>query len=95
MYVDIFTIVFYLPYYCNIRYVVLSFDDIKTLIIIIIIIIFNINIIIIIIIIIIRGKPSLGAPVWHHYSTPCLNIPLSCLATHLESVRGCIAHLAN
>ena len=92
MYVDIFTIVFYLPYYCNIRYVVLSFDDIKTLIIIIIIII-NINIIIIIIII--RGKPSLGAPVWHHYSTPCLNIPLSCLATHLESVRGCIAHLAN
>ena len=62
MYVDIFTIVFYLPYYCNIRYVVLSFDDIKTLIIIIIIII-NINIIIIIIIIIIRGKPSLGAPV--------------------------------
>ena len=92
MYVDIFTIVFYLPYYCNIRYVVLSFDDIKTLIIIIII---NINIIIIIIIIIIRGKPSLGAPVWHHYSTPCLNIPLSCLATHLESVRGCIAHLAN
>ena len=93
MYVDIFTIVFYLPYYCNIRYVVLSFDDIKTLIIIISIII-NINIIIIIIIII-RGKPSLGAPVWHHYSTPCLNIPLSCLATHLESVRGCIAHLAN
>ena len=91
MYVDIFTIVFYLPYYCNIRYVVLSFDDIKTLIIIIIIII----IINIIIIIIIRGKPSLGAPVWHHYSTPCLNIPLSCLATHLESVRGCIAHLAN
>ena len=91
MYVDIFTIVFYLPYYCNIRYVVLSFDDIKTLIIIIIII--NINIIIIIIII--RGKLSLGAPVWHHYSTPCLNIPLSCLATHLESVRGCIAHLAN
>ena len=90
MYVDIFTIVFYLPYYCNIRYVVLSFDDIKTLIIISIIII---NIIIIIIII--RGKPSLGAPVWHHYSTPCLNIPLSCLATHLESVRGCIAHLAN
>ena len=92
MYVDIFTIVFYLPYYCNIRYVVLSFDDIKTLIIIIIIIII-INIIIIIIII--RGTPSLGAPVWHHYSTPCLNIPLSCLATHLESVRGCIAHLAN
>ena len=30
--VDIFTIVFYLPYYCNIRYVVLSFffDEIKT-----------------------------------------------------------------
>ena len=78
MYVDIFIIVFYLPYYCNIRYVVLSFDDKKTLIIIII-----------------RGKPSLGAPVWHHYSTPCLNIGLSCLATHLESVRGCIAHLAN
>ena len=30
MYVDIFIIVFYLPYYCNIRYVVLSFDEIKT-----------------------------------------------------------------
>ena len=30
--VDIFTIVFYLPYYCNIRYVVLSFffDEIRT-----------------------------------------------------------------
>ena len=28
--VDIFTIVFYLPYYCNIRYVVLSLDEIKT-----------------------------------------------------------------
>ena len=28
--VDIFIIVFYLPYYCNIRYVVLSFDEIKT-----------------------------------------------------------------
>ena len=30
IYVDIFIIVFYLPYYCNIRYVVLSFDEIKT-----------------------------------------------------------------
>ena len=43
IYVDIFIIVFYLPFYCNIRYVVLSFDEIKThyylLIIIIIIII--------------------------------------------------------
>ena len=29
-YVDIFIIVFYLLYYCNIRYVVLSFDEIKT-----------------------------------------------------------------
>ena len=29
-FVDIFIIVFYLPYYCNIRYVVLSFDEIKT-----------------------------------------------------------------
>ena len=29
-YVDIFIIVFYLPYYCNIRYVVLSFDELKT-----------------------------------------------------------------
>ena len=28
--VDIFTIVFYLPYYCNIRYVVLSLDEIRT-----------------------------------------------------------------
>ena len=28
--VDIFTIVFYLPYYCNIRYIVLSLDEIKT-----------------------------------------------------------------
>ena len=80
MYVDIFTIVFYLPYYCNIRYVVLSFDDIKTLIIIIIIII----IINIIIIIIIRGKPSLGAPVWHQYFTPCLNIGRSCIANALK-----------
>ena len=26
----IFILVFYLPYYCNIRYVVLSFDEIKT-----------------------------------------------------------------
>ena len=30
IYVDIFIIVFYLLYYCNIRYVVLSFDEIKT-----------------------------------------------------------------
>ena len=30
IYVDIFIIVFYLSYYCNIRYVVLSFDEIKT-----------------------------------------------------------------
>ena len=30
MYVHIFIIVFYLPYYSNIRYVVLSFDEIKT-----------------------------------------------------------------
>ena len=30
IYVDIFIIVFYPPYYCNIRYVVLSFDEIKT-----------------------------------------------------------------
>ena len=30
---------FYLPYYCNIRYVVLSFDEIKTLLLLIIIII--------------------------------------------------------
>ena len=32
IYRDIFIIVFYLPYYCNIhvRYVVLSFDEIKT-----------------------------------------------------------------
>ena len=30
IYVDIFIIVFYLPFYCNIRYVVLSFDEIKT-----------------------------------------------------------------
>ena len=30
IYVDIFIIVFNLPYYCNIRYVVLSFDEIKT-----------------------------------------------------------------
>ena len=30
IYVDIFIIDFYLPYYCNIRYVVLSFDEIKT-----------------------------------------------------------------
>ena len=30
IYVDIFIIVFYLPYYCSIRYVVLSFDEIKT-----------------------------------------------------------------
>ena len=30
IYVDIFIIVFYLPYYCNIRYVVLSFDEVKT-----------------------------------------------------------------
>ena len=28
--VDIFIIVFYLPFYCNTRYVVLSFDEIKT-----------------------------------------------------------------
>ena len=33
-YVDIFIIVFSLPYYCNIRYVVLSFDEIKTRLII-------------------------------------------------------------
>ena len=30
IYVDIFIIVFCLPFYCNIRYVVLSFDEIKT-----------------------------------------------------------------
>ena len=30
IYVDIFIIVFNLPYYYNIRYVVLSFDEIKT-----------------------------------------------------------------
>ena len=30
IYVDIFIIVFYPPYHCNIRYVVLSFDEIKT-----------------------------------------------------------------
>ena len=30
IYVDIFIIVFCLPYYFNIRYVVLSFDEIKT-----------------------------------------------------------------
>ena len=30
VYVDIFILVFYLPYYCNIRYVVLSFDEINT-----------------------------------------------------------------
>ena len=31
IYVDIFIIAFYLPYYnCNIRYVVLSFEEIKT-----------------------------------------------------------------
>ena len=30
IYVDILIIVFYLPYYCDIRYVVLSFDEIKT-----------------------------------------------------------------
>ena len=35
IYVDIFIIVFYFPYYCNIRYVVLSFDEIKTLTIVI------------------------------------------------------------
>ena len=28
--VDIYIMVFYPPYYCNIRYVVLSFDEIKT-----------------------------------------------------------------
>ena len=30
IYVNIFIIVFYLPFYCNIRYVVLSFDERKT-----------------------------------------------------------------
>ena len=30
IYVDILIIVFYLPYYCDIRYVVLSFDETKT-----------------------------------------------------------------
>ena len=30
IYVDIFIIVFYLPYYGSIRYVVLSFDEMKT-----------------------------------------------------------------
>ena len=30
IYVDIFIIVFYLSYYCNIRFVVLSFDEINT-----------------------------------------------------------------
>ena len=44
---------FYLPYYCNIRYVVLSFDEIKIIVIIIIIII-----IIIIMILIMRRNPS-------------------------------------
>ena len=29
IYIHIFIIVFYLPYYCNMRYVVLSFDEIK------------------------------------------------------------------
>ena len=43
IYVDIFIIVFNLPYYCNIRYVVLSFDEIDSLLLLLLLLLLKTN----------------------------------------------------